>query len=148
MKAKYATLAGTLEWRYIGIQIKVTAETLPPYDDGLCEVVEEAAEVPAEEEPAEEAEEEEAAEETTAEGEEGEVTEEETPAEEEVEKPVEEAPVAEEEVDEVKTLEIPGFATTVVYGTFGVVTTGLIFAAVGATIAGTAYTIFHLIPRF
>ena len=56
--------------------------------------------------------------------------------------------MAEEEVEEEKTLEIPSFATTVVYGTFGVVTTGLIFAAVGATIAGTIYTVFHLIPRF
>jgi hypothetical protein len=48
MKAKFNN-GGTLEWRYIGIQIKVTAETLPPYDDGLCEVVEEAAEEEAEE---------------------------------------------------------------------------------------------------
>ena len=62
--------------------------------------------------------------------------------------PVEEAPVAEEEVKEDKTLEIPSFATTVVYGTFGVAITGLIFVAVGATIAGTIYTVFHLIPRF
>ena len=61
---------------------------------------------------------------------------------------VEEAPVAEEKVIEDKKLEIPSFATTVVYGTFGVVTTGLIFAGVGATIVGTFYTIFHLIPRF
>ena len=56
--------------------------------------------------------------------------------------------MAEEIVEEGKTLEIPSFATTVVYGTFGVVTTGLIFAGVGATIVGTFYTIFHLIPRF
>ena len=41
MKAKFDS-AGTLEWRYIGIQIKVTAETLPPYDEGLCEDAEEA----------------------------------------------------------------------------------------------------------
>ena len=54
MKAEFVN-AGTLEWRYIGIQIKVTAETLPPYDDGQCEVVEETSgEAANEETPAEE----------------------------------------------------------------------------------------------